>query len=197
MATYRIEPDKLGRALINEGHKTAKAYRRGVTRAAHRGKVRLVAATKEKGVDYLGQFRNSFHVDERPSGPVLYNDAPHAGILELGARPHPVSKEGIDALTEWAKVKLMESGPRRPAKKSVPLTAKADAAYGKRVDDFEAEARSIAFAIARKIRREGQKGRFIFRDELPTLVRYVAEEVHRAIDQMKKGPGPDLGGGAR
>lgn len=194
MATYRITPDKLGRALINEGHKTAKAYRRGVTRAAHRGKARLIAATKEKKVDYLGQFRNSFQVDVRPEAVVLYNDAPHAGIIELGARPHPVSKEGIDAIAQWAKTKLMGGAPRH---RRGPLTAKADARFAKRVDAYEAEARSIAFAIARKIGREGQRGRFIFRDELPTLARFVAVEVHRSIEQMRKGPGPDLGGTAR
>lgn len=193
MATYRIAPDKLAKALIGESEKTRKAVHRGVRRAARRGVVRLIAATKEKKVTYLGQFRNSFHVDDGPPTRI-YNDAPHAGIVELGARPHPVSREGIAALTEWAKKKLMGSAPRHPGKKKFPLTRKADAAYSKRVSDFDAEARSIAFAIARKIRREGQKGRFIFRDELPTLSRFVAEEIGRAIDQMPKGPGPDVSG---
>lgn len=193
MATYRIEPDKLGRQLIAEGEKTRKAYHRGVMRAAMRGKRLLVQKTKEADFQYLGQFRNSFQVENRPSGPVLYNDAPHAGIVELGARPHPVSEEGIQAIAEWVKRKLMAGeirearGALRRAERRKDPTA---ASWRKATEaNIEERALRIANAIAWKIRRSGQVGRYIFRDNLPALSRFVAEEVHRAIDQMPKGPG--------
>jgi hypothetical protein len=32
---------------------------------------------------------------------ITFNDAPHIGVLECGARPHPVSLEGQRAIYEW------------------------------------------------------------------------------------------------
>lgn len=209
MATYRITPGQLPGALRGAARRSRSAVDRGVRRAAQKGKARLIQATNEKKIPYLGQYKNSFHIHTRAgkwqggrealeAGTLarLYNDAPHAGIVELGARPHPVSEEGIQAIAEWVKKKgLLGEAPRRTGyarksglKGSGPLTPMAAARYHEAADAYEQEARSIAEAIAWKIRRHGQKGRYVFRDEMPTLTRYVAEEVAAAIAEAAKSP---------
>ena len=203
MATFVIKPSQLSGALRGAEAGARRAVDRGIMRAAQRGKRRLIQATNEKEIPYLGQFKNSFQVTRQVNGTtVLLNDAPHAGIVELGARPHPVSEEGIQAITEWVKVKLAEElGPRRSpqqkAGRAGPLTPWADSKFSAAggIYDRDAEARRIAEAIARKIRRHGQRGRFVFKDELPLLTKYLAEEVKRSIaEEAAKGPRRPRGG---
>lgn len=196
MATFRISPRQLAGALRGADQHARRAVALGLMSAAQRGKKLLIEKTREKGIDYLGQFRNSFQVQKFPtSGEVrLYNDAPHAGIVELGARPHSVSAAGIEALTDWVLKKLLDdSFPKRPMKRSGPLTPWANAQHQAAggVYDPRAEAKGIAYAIAAKFKREGQKGKYIFRDNLPELSRFVKEEVERILS---KGPRGGRGG---
>lgn len=163
MSTHRISPSQLGPALRQAGTDARAAVGRGAVRAAHRGKLRLVVAAKEKGKVDLGQYINSFHVRKLADGTVvLYNDSPHAGIIELGARPHPVSLEGQEAIRGWVRRKLD-------------------------VDD-EKEVERITQAIVRKLERYGQKPTYVFKDELANLTRYLEEEVNRALKQIRGTP---------
>jgi hypothetical protein len=70
----------------------------------------------------------------------IYNGAPYVGILESGARPHPVSKEGVQNIAEWAARK-----------------------FG--ADDKEAML--IAISIAKKIELEGSKALKMVESTLP------------------------------
>lgn len=198
MATFRLKPNQLARALRSTDAAARRAVDAGIMAAAQRGKKHLIEATRKKKVDYLGQYRNSFQVQKFPSGEVrLLNDSPHAGIVELGARPHPTSKEGIEALTQWVLRKIIEEGPKRPMKQSGPLTPWSDAKHAAAggVYSIEDEARGIAYAIAAKFKREGQKGKHIFKDELPDLTRFLKEEVQRRITALAS-RGPRGGGEA-
>lgn len=163
MTTHYVTPAQLGKALAKEARKAPALLARAAVRAAHRGKGRLVAATDEKGITDMGQYKNSFKVErlDEKTPAVLFNDAPMAGVIELGARPHPVSKAGREAITDWVRRKL-----------------------GKR---DEKEAARIAAAIVRKIGRDGQKGRFVFKDEQALLTKYWREEMERAL-RGSKGP---------
>jgi hypothetical protein len=190
VTTHYIEEKDLGRAMRREAKKVPRVLAVSGQRAAYRGKARLIAATDEKGITDMGQYKNSFHVQKgagrvtgaTPTPAILFNDAPMAGVIELGARPHPVSQEGIEAIAAWARRKMglgqvEVSGP-------VMKGAGGRKKFARGVQDDIAM--GIAISIARKIRAEGQKGRFVFADELGTLRKYWREEFERALREANR-----------
>lgn len=203
MTTVHLSPTQLNAVLQSHATKLPKAIQDGLLMAAHRGRALLV---QKSPVDQ-GVYKNSWAVRERGAdGPTIDNDAPHAGIIEGGARPHLVSREGIEALTAWVKrhiskpkkgrrgrgkVSTKQYGPKLP--RAYGPTAprmygpKLPATYGPRLPNPDAWARSIAFAIAAKLKAEGQKGLFIVRDNLPTLSKYMQQEVARQINKALAG----------
>lgn len=152
----RIRADQLPRALRAEGERIARGIPKACRAAAQRFKARLVARTDELGITDTGMYKNGWRVSagEGETAAQVYNDAPYAGVIELGARPHPVSAEGREAIARWAMRKL---------------------GLG------ETEAKSAAFLIARKLQAEGQKGHFVVRDLIPEARRYFAEELSRVL----------------
>lgn len=164
----RMRPDQLPRALRAEGERIRRAIPKAARAAAQRFKARLVARTDELGITDQGILKNSWRVgtgggrDDAgrftagSGGTVarVYSDAPHAGVIELGARPHAVSLEGREAIARWAMRKLNLS---------------------------EKEAEHAAFAIAKKIEKVGQKPRYLVRDCLDDARRYFGEELSRVV----------------
>jgi hypothetical protein len=161
MATRAISAKDLPKALREEARKVKGAIRSSQRVAAQRGKAHLIAETDRKGITDRGQYKSSFQVRGQGGEVVLENDSPIAGVIELGARPHPVSEEGREAIRAWV------------ARKMLGINA-ADAE-----DNLDVGA--ITRAIVEKIRRHGQDGRFVFRDALPTLNRFLREEVERRL----------------
>ncbi len=129
---------------------------RGLVRAARRGAAHMPGQTPTD----MGQARNSWHVVEGPGGIGLENNAPHAAIIELGARPHRVNAEGKQAIAEWAMRKL-------------GLDEKA--------------AKSFSFALAKKIEKEGQAPTYFVRAELEKLASFIGPEVEAELDKFTKG----------
>lgn len=179
MTTHYIEEKDLARAMRREAKKVPRVLVVSGQRAAYRGKARLIAATDEKRIVDMGQFKNSFHVQKGAHDlpAVLYNDAPMAGVIELGARPHPVSQEGIEAIAAWARrtMGLSQVEVSGPVMKGSGGRKK----FARGVQDDIAM--GIAISIARKIKAKGQEGRFVFHDELGTLRKYWREEFERAL----------------
>jgi hypothetical protein len=106
----------------------------------------------------MGQFKNSWRVLANIAGNVLAqieNDAPHAGIVELGARPHKVSAEGVQAIKEW-------------------VIAKIGTYDTKEVD-------SIAWGIMRNLEMYGQKGTFLVQKNLERFAKWTDKEVSRTL----------------
>lgn len=112
----------------------------------------LVAASP---VD-TGLYANSwaFTADEETA--IIGNTAPHAPIIEDGARPFTPP---IGPLLAWAKRVLKDS--------SQP-------------PDYSAEVRGLAFGVRNKIAREGMKPRHILRNALPTIIANIEAE-YRAL----------------
>lgn len=169
MATTRISAKDLPKALRAEARKVRGAVRKGQRRAAQRGKAHLIAETGRKDITDRGQYVNSFKV--RGGGNrgdvILENDSPIAGVIELGARPHPVNAEGVEAIRAWV------------ARKMLGISA-ADAE-----DNLDVEA--ITWGIVNKLRTEGQEGRFVFQDALPDLRRFLRQEVERQLKRPAGG----------
>lgn len=119
----------------------------------------------------------------------VYNDVPYAGIIEHGARPHPVSEEGQRAIFEWVKRNIPIMGPRaaRPRKKADQFGA---AAVAYRLDqlDVSMEQVAIAMGIIRKLRTRGQAPTYFVRDSLPDIRRGVGQEITRALKKVAGKP---------
>ncbi len=211
MSVIYLTAAELPRVLAAHEKTLPKAIQAGIRLAAERGRTHLM---RQSPVD-LGQYKNSWRVKETGAGPTIINDSPHAGIIELGARPHKVSREGIEALTAWVLRKLTTSsgklkgkakygptykkpskyGPSKPSVfgpskgQSKASQAKAKAARIKNLADAQKAARGIAFAIAKKLEKEGQKGHFIVDKSMPQLSKFLAAEVARQVAKALNGKG--------
>lgn len=95
-----------------------------------------------------GQYRQSFKAYPIPGGAVLSNTAAYAGVIEYGRRPGQ-KMPPVDVIMRWVIRKGILGRARM--KKMAP-------------QDLEKEARQVAFAIARKIGRDG------WRHDNPMLV---------------------------
>jgi hypothetical protein len=166
--TISMTPRQLASVLKSQEKSLPRAVTKGLRSGARRGHAHMPSKTP---VDQ-GQLHNSWQVrsgDRDARGrflstggvPRLFNDAPHAGIVEQGARPHRVSPEGIEALTEWARRKLG-------------------------VDPVEAK--RIAMAIAWRIRQRGQAPTFFVRAEIPTLLKFAEDELDRELKKTIENP---------
>jgi hypothetical protein len=152
MATIHMTPEQLERALREQAKAFPDVMRKGATAAARRGQSHMVGKTPTD----QGQARNSWRV-HHGAVPKLENDAPHAGIIEMGARPHKVSAEGIENIAGWARRQL-------------GLGEKA--------------ALSFAHALAKKIERVGQAPTYFVRNELKELAGLVPREVMRELRKL-------------
>lgn len=198
-AVIPIAPKQVGRSLIKRNEATFRAIAQGALRAAHRGRALLV---RESPKDQ-GQFKASWKVRAGSAaksgkrsmfrtfkglvgGGVrladVINDAPHAGIIEKGARPHRVSEEGIQALTDWVwrnlrdQLGVVEGPVKRGSGGRTKLVR----------DAKMRQARGIAEAIAWKLRTKGQDPQYIVRGNLALLWGMAEEEIHRRIDALSR-----------
>jgi hypothetical protein len=82
------------------------------------------------------------------------NDSPVAGVIERGARPHGVNAEGRAAIQQWAERKLGLD---------------------------EKEASVVMRAVVAKLRKDGQVGLFLVRDNIPKFVEWLDKEITRCL----------------
>lgn len=158
-----MTPSQLPHELVVRFKKAPHVMERASYLAAQRGRTLLVGKSP---VD-RGQFKNAWTVRRTKTGVDVINDAPYAGIIELGARPHPVSQEGIEALVGWVWRHRASFG----------------LGGGK---DAQAEVRRIAHAIAWKIRKYPTKPHYVVRSSMDDLRRFLAEEIERAMADFAK-----------
>jgi len=153
-----------------------RAIGRGIRDGARRGRAFLVRKTPKDQGQAKAAWRDT--ATGRTSGMVaeVMNDAPYIGILEAGARPHPVSEEGQRAIFEWVKRNIANFIGRDRAR-----TIK------RRFKSYlDIEAKQIASAIVWKIRKYGQAPTYFIRDSLPELTDFAADEVAREMRALAK-----------
>jgi hypothetical protein len=201
-----IDMKRLPEALRRDEEAVRAGIVRGVNAGLERGRAIMVKATP---VDQ-GQLRASWHVMRRVNGArglntmgtasvgELRNDAPHAGIVELGARPHGLSPAGWAALYEWVRRHpelwagsvlnrkgTLVSGPAKRDRRA--RTAARGPLRPYHGPDPVIE--SITNAIAMKLRREGQKPTYFIRQNLYRVGDAVANEIKREIDLLAEKAG--------
>lgn len=203
MVAISTTPGKLVGQLKSRNRATLQAIARGALRGAQRGRAIVV---RETPVDQ-GQLKNAWKVEPGNKALLLgkgmiaravrlvmgmtlaelRNTAPHAGIVELGARPHPVSPEGIQAIADWAYRNLDLGVVIGPVKRGAGGRRKMER------DAKEAAAMAVAQAIAWKIRKYGQEPTYFVRGCLPELHQAVEVEVAKAIEEVSRRGTPNAG----
>ena len=149
----------------------------GATIGARKARALLV---KRSPTD-LGQLRASWRV--RPGRlqgnaiqmPSIENDAPHAGIVELGARPHGVNLEGRIALYEWV---------RRHFRFTVGKSKRMQRVTGETFEDPVLN--EIMWGIVAKLKREGQKPTYFVRDSLKESGDLIFASVKRHMNRAHR-----------
>jgi hypothetical protein len=184
-------PGKLLEVMKDDLQRSIRAFESAVFRAAEKSIVHLQRKTNLIGKNDRGQFRSSWFVEKRANGGWnVVNDAPHAGIIEEGARPHGVNQEGWNAIYEWARrhfrfTTAVTKAPRRGAsgpiqrRRSKPQTVRGDIGD----DPFLS---AVTWGIVKKLKKEGQEPTFMVASTIPTMKKIVKEEVERSIRQHQQ-----------
>lgn len=168
----RIDSADLTRELAAR----AKGTRALIDKGGRAGLLRGQALLVRKSPSYMGQLRASWKVrGTARTGYQLVGDAPHAGIVELGARPHPVSRAGREAIKAWVMKVILGMTPRRRSGPLTPTQASGD------LGAIDARAEAITWGIVAKLKKEGQKGTFIVRDSLDNIRGFIQTEVETLI----------------
>ncbi len=206
-AVVRVSLATLGQRLLGDETLRQEAIRRGMASGADRGNALLVRKSRKHNDQ--GQYMNSWHVPARKNRDLVTvrNDAPHAGIIERGARPHGVNQEGREALLAWVLRNIAPTtrGPLQAnqagqmafwnkaavskAKKYLRAGRVFDAKQlGKRsakslknIHDVLDAAQAIVEGICRKLKAVGQEPLWIVRNNLDELRRLAGLEIRREI----------------
>lgn len=178
-----IPPGALGAFLKAQGTSQKAAIDRGIRVAKHRA-VRLL---KERTPLDQGVMRAAWSVTKNG----VENDSPIAGIIEKGARPHKVSREGFEQIYEWVrrKVPVVEGliGPHQAGARGKRgrfghmLTA---SEAGKKYDKA---AYDITWAIVKRLEREGYKGTRFVEKSMPEILNMSVEEISDSIERALRG----------
>lgn len=180
MATFQITADKVSRELRRRARGAKREILRGIRSAAVRGRTEIVGRTNEADKVYLGHFKNAWRILSLggDKGWELVNDAPHAGIVERGARPHKVGMAAVEAIREWVRRKGLRVSVGGGKPRALTASEAAD----------DPVVNQMTWAIVQKIEREGQRPTFLVRDALPTLLRQLQEEVEDDLRRFANEP---------
>jgi len=184
MTTIRIRPEELPHLMRKHRERVPAAIAKGIRLSAERTRSHLVQISP---VD-LGQFKNAWQVSGRGSLVEVSNSAPHAGIIERGARPHKVSREGFEAIKGWVKRKILRGAVAGARRVGNAGTWEGRTARAKAHDWVDEEATRITWAIVKKIEKEGQKGLWLVNNSMPKIKRWLEQEIKKAIIAELKKP---------
>ena len=160
MANERIDIAQLGAATQSRNRLVAEGIRRGIRNGARGGRaVMVIRSPKDRGLLKAGWRARMFPGGKKEIARVS-NDAPYAGVIELGARPHQISLEGRVAIAGWVRRNFPQMNQK--------------------------EAASFAQNIANKIAAKGQEPTYFTRDALPDLTNLRNNEVIRALTEVSK-----------
>lgn len=160
MGAVTIKPQDLAGALRQEGERIRAALPMAAYAASLHFAAYLADQIDERGITDRGILKNSIQAIRNADGSATtVITAPHAGMVELGARPHPVGPEARRAIKEWAMRKLG-------------------------LDEEAAERAS--WGIGHKIETEGQKPTYVVRDSMPAAGRFFGEELVRILNARRQ-----------
>lgn len=149
----------------------------------------VVPAIKATVHRYTGALESSVHVPKTETGAEIRVDAPHAGVIEGGARPH---MPPLQPLLDWVRAHLDAFGLAAPKASRTTIGPVRTAAQQTRRDWgvfrqnlFEEAITQIANAIRWKIYKHGSPPHWYMRNSLPKLRDVLKATVERRIGQTK------------
>jgi hypothetical protein len=151
MTTRRVELGKFADALGEFTEMHIDNQRKGFASGLAKSIPELV---RNSPVD-TGLYAQSWSFTVTETHAIIGNSAPHAPIIEFGARPFTPP---LKPLLEWAKRVLNDS--------SQP-------------PNYSEQVRSLAFATQKKISQHGMKPRHVLTNMLPTIVENIRQELRR------------------
>lgn len=163
---------------------------RGLRSAALRTKgevvIQIDTAKPYPAVD-RGTMRRSVDVDNHPDGALLSVDAPYAAAIENGTRPF---FPPLAPLEDWVIRKGLAGKKKRVSMRKSEreggglgtvsfLERKATAAA-----QYNSEVKSIAYAIALKISKEGIEPRHFFKKAMAMAPKFLRAEIDRELEKL-------------
>jgi hypothetical protein len=190
-----IDHSKISRDLAKIEKSIKAAGQRAAHKAAHGAKALLVQRSPKD----LGQLKASWRVGSGKGGSEgveLFNDAPHAGIVEHGARPHPVSAEGRLAIREWVIrhfgfVGTKKRGTRRLVSKNQVTVSGKIRGIGTRKaslrdEEMNAQIDKIVEGIIHKLETKGQAPTYFVRDSLEDIEAILKVELASELAKVDR-----------
>lgn len=172
----KVDPRRLGDVLRAHQRLAPTAFLRGARVSAEK----VVSKAKRQSPVNDGAFRAAWGVEVRADMVRVKNDAPYAGIIERGARPHSVSAEGVEAIRQWVIKKglvrvtqPLKKGVQGPERMRPVKRSEAEGEIGYLIDE-------VVWAIVNKIKHEGQKGTFILRK----LAEQAGDDLRREVERQ-------------
>lgn len=139
----------------------------------------------------FGELRESVQAADIFHAPKTISDAPHAGAVEVGSRPHTPD---FEALVRWVKLRGMQgisntSGHRPNHLDSGPTTASQALRVAEMIKSHEVggshlpvdAAEQVARAIAKGIEEHGTPPHWFVRSSLPEIRTILDSEVRKHI----------------
>jgi hypothetical protein len=164
MPTYHVTPSRLGAFMLLLNQKQREVAMRAMQGAVVVDGPRLIheeiSATVPQPVD-RGGYRRMWRAERTADGAVLYNPLPYAAIIEAGRRPG-AAMPPVDALTDWVIRKRLVKGRGIKAR---------------------AEARGVAFVIARKIAERGLPAKRVLARAVKRLVPLATRAISDALSK--------------
>lgn len=151
MTAQRINLSDLGEAIKGFSSAHIDVQRNAVVMGLYRS---LPMLAERSPID-TGQYAASWDVEALPDHAVIGNYAPHAPIIEYGARPFTPP---IAPLLAWAKRVLQD--PSQPP-------------------DYSPAVWGLARGVQNKIKREGMRPRRVLTDALPAILENIRAEFGR------------------
>lgn len=190
MSTHVVTLDGFARELRKLPKTAERAMVRGLRSAALRTQGQVVVeidtAKPYPAVD-RGTLRRSVGVDNHPDGALLSVDAPYAAAMEYGTRPF---FPPLAPLEEWVQRKgLAGKKPRfsmRKAEREGGGLGKLDFMTRKEVglNRHQQEIKSIAYAIALKISKEGIEPRHFFAKAMAKVPGFLRVEIDKELEKL-------------
>ncbi len=151
MPVVTVKLDDFDKVIQQYAHKHVEDVKKGVASGVARSIPELVAASP---VDQ-GFYAAGWDMTVEEQAVILGNSAPHAPIIENGARPF---SPPIEPLLAWAKRVLRDS--------SQP-------------PNYSPQVKALAYGVRNKIRAEGMKPKKVLEKMLQKIIRNIQEELER------------------
>lgn len=182
-----VDLSQYGARLRADSRKRRTIVKQAMYKAALEG---LVIVAADTPVD-RGRLRNAWDVERVDDGADLFNDAPYAGVVEAGSRPHTppfkpilrwvVRNFGLNLEAVMARRAADQAGadPDQAARQALQNARRS--LVGDDTESASSNARAMAWSIVKNIEENGTEPVHMVKNNLPRLRREVEDAVEDVL----------------